>query len=360
MKQQTPLSMQNSLSPSQEQATTSTGQSAQNTLGNQAVQSSMQNITYTVAKGDSLWKIAQKILGDGSKYMEIAKANHIQNPNAIQVGQQLTISKKVSAPKSASHTSTISETEAKKPVAQPSAVAQETQNDRDAKRRFLQQERADLAKLLSNQQGSSLVNTLLCTPGNAGKTPSLAPKTQNNTQTQATSDAAIEKNVQALPAEPKNLLKERALEFVKKHPKRESWNSKAGKMDATSWNGWCASLMFRFGKETSGFKDGKNDAPDAISASKKSKIVSKDPKQAPKGAFHWWDIGAHGHVGLDVSGGGTEVFMASGRVSQFIGKKENAVGLVSVEQYSKAIGKKTYLGWSMDYVGGKIDEKLVQ
>ena len=45
--------------------------------------------TYTVKKGDSLWKIAQTMLNDGSRYKEIAEKNNIVNPNQIQVGQIL-------------------------------------------------------------------------------------------------------------------------------------------------------------------------------------------------------------------------------------------------------------------------------
>ncbi len=42
---------------------------------------------YTVKKGDTLWAICKKKLGDGSKYPEIAKLNKIKNPNLIYVGQ---------------------------------------------------------------------------------------------------------------------------------------------------------------------------------------------------------------------------------------------------------------------------------
>lgn len=49
--------------------------------------------TYTVAKGDTLWKIAKKFYGNGSKYPVIQNANKdkIKNPNLIYVGQVLTI-----------------------------------------------------------------------------------------------------------------------------------------------------------------------------------------------------------------------------------------------------------------------------
>jgi LysM repeat protein len=47
--------------------------------------------TYSVVSGDTLWKLAKKYYGDGSKYPVIAKANNIANPNLILVGQKLTI-----------------------------------------------------------------------------------------------------------------------------------------------------------------------------------------------------------------------------------------------------------------------------
>lgn len=47
-------------------------------------------ITYTVKKGDSLWKIASTYLGNGSKYTEIATLNNIKD-NFIYAGQVLKI-----------------------------------------------------------------------------------------------------------------------------------------------------------------------------------------------------------------------------------------------------------------------------
>lgn len=46
---------------------------------------------HTVVKGDTLWAIAQRYYGNGSRYPEIAKANNISNPNIINVGQKLLI-----------------------------------------------------------------------------------------------------------------------------------------------------------------------------------------------------------------------------------------------------------------------------
>ena len=47
--------------------------------------------TYTVRPGDTLSKISKDFYGDANKYAQIAKANHIDNPDQIKVGQQLLI-----------------------------------------------------------------------------------------------------------------------------------------------------------------------------------------------------------------------------------------------------------------------------
>lgn len=49
--------------------------------------------TYTVQSGDTLWAIAKKFLGDGSKYTEIYNANSdvVSNPNVLKVGTVLKI-----------------------------------------------------------------------------------------------------------------------------------------------------------------------------------------------------------------------------------------------------------------------------
>ena len=52
--------------------------------------------TYTVKKGDNLWRIAQKILGNGNQYKEIQKMNGLQSDH-ISVGQVLRIAKKTEA-----------------------------------------------------------------------------------------------------------------------------------------------------------------------------------------------------------------------------------------------------------------------
>ena len=64
----------------------SNGQTA--TVQKQRDATSKQNSkSYTVQKGDTLWNICKKELGDGSKYQQIAQKNGITTPNDIQVGQ---------------------------------------------------------------------------------------------------------------------------------------------------------------------------------------------------------------------------------------------------------------------------------
>jgi nucleoid-associated protein YgaU len=47
--------------------------------------------TYTVRPGDTLSKISKDFYGDANKYGQIAKANNLDNPDQIKVGQQLLI-----------------------------------------------------------------------------------------------------------------------------------------------------------------------------------------------------------------------------------------------------------------------------
>jgi nucleoid-associated protein YgaU len=49
------------------------------------------NQTYTVKPGDSLSKISKDFYGDASKYMKIAEANKLADPDKIKPGQQLLI-----------------------------------------------------------------------------------------------------------------------------------------------------------------------------------------------------------------------------------------------------------------------------
>lgn len=129
---------------------------------------------------------------------------------------------------------------------------------------------------------------------------------------------------------------DRARDYAAQYPKR----------DGGTWSGWCASLMWRFAEmpESSA-------RASAIIAYGDSTIVGMDPRQAPIGAFHWWDIGVHGHVAVDLLGGGTTIFMASNYVLEDWG---DAIGVTSIDHYTAATNA-TYLGWSMDYANAEVD-----
>ena len=47
--------------------------------------------THTVVAWDTLFNIAKQYLGDGNRYMELAKANNIPNADHIEIGQVITI-----------------------------------------------------------------------------------------------------------------------------------------------------------------------------------------------------------------------------------------------------------------------------
>jgi nucleoid-associated protein YgaU len=47
--------------------------------------------TYTVQPGDNLSKISKHFYGDANKYPTILKANQLEDPDKIKVGQQLVI-----------------------------------------------------------------------------------------------------------------------------------------------------------------------------------------------------------------------------------------------------------------------------
>ncbi len=52
----------------------------------QYVSSSITGGSYAVVKGDNLWKIAVRAYGDGYRWVDIAKANNLANPNIIHSG----------------------------------------------------------------------------------------------------------------------------------------------------------------------------------------------------------------------------------------------------------------------------------
>jgi nucleoid-associated protein YgaU len=49
--------------------------------------------SYRIKKGDTLVKIAVYFYGDGSKWRNIAKLNHIHDPNHLKVGRVIKLPK---------------------------------------------------------------------------------------------------------------------------------------------------------------------------------------------------------------------------------------------------------------------------
>jgi len=47
--------------------------------------------SYTVVHGDNLWNVAVRAYGDGYKWVSIASANNLDNPNVIHPGNVLTL-----------------------------------------------------------------------------------------------------------------------------------------------------------------------------------------------------------------------------------------------------------------------------
>ncbi len=94
-KEQKPTSTQ----PTQQQAATAPqGKSSKSDLKGANYDAAQKTLSpagdggsYTVKPGDTLIGIAKSQLGDGSKWEEIAKANHISNPSALKIGQVLFI-----------------------------------------------------------------------------------------------------------------------------------------------------------------------------------------------------------------------------------------------------------------------------
>jgi nucleoid-associated protein YgaU len=47
--------------------------------------------TYTVQSGDYLWSIAEKIYGSGYNWVDLANANHLDNPSVLYAGTKLIV-----------------------------------------------------------------------------------------------------------------------------------------------------------------------------------------------------------------------------------------------------------------------------
>ena len=71
----------------------------------------------------------------------------------------------------------------------------------------------------------------------------------------------------------------------------------------------------------------------AAEGTERMRLALSNASGAPIGAIHWWDIGADGHVGVDLLGGGATVFMASTHLAETWG---TALGVNSVARYDAA------------------------
>lgn len=68
--------------PTSTKLTASTQEQSQGTISGDS---------YTVVHGDNLWDIAVRAYGDGYKWVDIAKANNLKNPNVIHAGNVFTL-----------------------------------------------------------------------------------------------------------------------------------------------------------------------------------------------------------------------------------------------------------------------------
>jgi nucleoid-associated protein YgaU len=69
-----------------------TSQETQQTEGQPSTAGALPT-NYTVSAGESLWSIAEKSLGSGYNWLDIAKENNLSDPNHLEAGQVLVIPK---------------------------------------------------------------------------------------------------------------------------------------------------------------------------------------------------------------------------------------------------------------------------
>jgi LysM repeat protein len=77
-----------SKAPSESNATETSTKSDEKSTKSEAKKSTE---VYVVRPGDSLWAIAERYLGDGNRYLELARYNHISNPSLLRTGQRIRI-----------------------------------------------------------------------------------------------------------------------------------------------------------------------------------------------------------------------------------------------------------------------------
>lgn len=117
-----------------------------------------------------------------------------------------------------------------------------------------------------------------------------------------------------------------AHQFAKKYP-RHSAND--------TWDQNCQALMWKFNEMSHSY----DTARDAYNH---SKIASTRAKDAPTGAFHFWEIGSAWHVGQGLQPGGRFIFMATRHIAVKADEWADSLGVMSVASYPGS-----YLGWSL-------------
>lgn len=128
-------------------------------------------------------------------------------------------------------------------------------------------------------------------------------------------------------------LEQIARAYAKAHPRRV--DDVTGRV--TTWNLWCASLLFRFTGSTRSYLN-------ATFAGDAALPLLADPTTAPIGAVHYWGSrGNKGHVAIDVRGRGRLLFMASNKVTEDLGVD---IGMISFADYDTTL---RYRGWAMRY-----------
>lgn len=121
----------------------------------------------------------------------------------------------------------------------------------------------------------------------------------------------------------------------------------------TTWKDACGALINQFGL----FIGGWSPAPTLLGPSASDVMRASGPRNtnwriAPLGAIHWFTLAGsiHGHVGIDLDGGGSNVLSATGRAVKE--RLAPYLGIHSVDGYV-ATGGVTYEGWTMNYGGGR-------
>lgn len=273
----------------------------------------LQDGVYEVRPGDTLYAIAHRFLGDGNRYTELAQLNGIQNANLISVGQQLQLPQAESSEKS------------------------EVVFERDSSMDHFGAFRSEFQRFFALN----------------------APKAEAAEKDLSEGNSSLESTP----------LYQAIEEFAQR------FTTPGNDAGRTDWKGWCAATMAWFvqGSYSDGSKGYGNGTGRSASAEQARGLSGFDelpldaPQRtsslAPKGAFHWWKDSGFGHVGLDVAGGGTDVFMATsyeGPDVVELGHAGKNLKLVKLDKYNQAHPHLHYQGWTTQFVGASVDPELLK